>query len=86
MSARQTESERSSVAVCGTDDVSRRLRRLAFRRLKPAGTSGVRLRRSEPSDSQTWGARMLQSAERVMSAVDSDTNGSADSRLRALMV
>jgi hypothetical protein len=32
------------------------------------------------------GARMLQHAERVMSAVDPDTNGSADSRLRALMV
>ena len=33
MSARQTESERSSVAVCGTVDVSRRLRREWFRRL-----------------------------------------------------
>jgi hypothetical protein len=32
------------------------------------------------------GARVLQHAERVMSAVDSDANGSADSRLRALIV
>jgi hypothetical protein len=62
-----------------------RLRRLSFRRLKPAGTRGVRLRRSEPSDSQGRGARMLQHAERVMSAVDPDTNGSADSRLQALV-
>ncbi len=35
-SARQTESERSSDAVCGTDDVSRRLRRERFRGLASA--------------------------------------------------
>ena len=66
MSARQTEAERSSDAVCGTSGVSRRLRRFAFRRLKPAGTRGFRLRRSEPCDSVVPGARMLQHAERVM--------------------
>jgi hypothetical protein len=70
----------------GTGGVSRRLRRERFRRLKPAGTPDVRVRRSEPSDSQGLGARMRQHAERVTPAVDSDANGSADSRLRALMV
>ena len=34
MSARQTESERSEDGVCGTDGVSRRLRRERFRRLR----------------------------------------------------
>jgi hypothetical protein len=86
-------------SACGTDGVSRRLRRLAFRGLRPRahlvvdsddsrratrksrgpldevqGTNDAsrRLRRTEPCDSQRRGARMLQHAERMMSAVDSD--------------
>jgi len=44
MSARQTESERSSDAVCGTDDASRRLRRSSFRRLRLRALMARRLR------------------------------------------
>ena len=77
--------------VQGTDDVSRRLRRLSFRRLKPAGTRCLSGRRC--GGSPWWGRNhecpsdgvRTQSAERMVSAVDSHTNRSADSRLRALV-
>jgi hypothetical protein len=44
MSARQTESGRSPDAVCGTDDVSRRLRHERFRRLRLQALVACRLR------------------------------------------
>ena len=70
---RRTRSARVPLdEVQGTDDSSRRLRRSSFRRLKSPGTPDDRLPRSQARETKIRGARMLQHAERVTPAVDSD--------------